>query len=554
MAGGADTPGQESREDVEPKDASSTLISRDAAKEDKESLATKTEVNVLAKGSNPASRPPPVHRPPMDGGARAWLVLTASFLTNGIVFGVMNSYSIIYAVLQERLEADGVSEASSKASLVGSLTIGCTFALSPVAGVLTDRYGIRPTAVFGGCLAAIGMMSSSFLSHSVEALYLTYGVLFGVGSSLAYTPSLAVLPLHFNRRLGLANGIVTAGSSVFTIVLPLVLDWLMVHTGLETTLRALAGLAALIPICATCFKHPRKVPIETGHIKNGAVSADASSASPSGNQVEVIHELKIEKRNVLGINFDIWKRKKYVIWAIAIPSALLGYFVPYVHMVKFVSIRFPEEDGKVLVMCIGLTSGVGRLVFGKIADLPKVNRIMLQQISFLSIGIMTMLIVATKSFELLRVIALVMGLFDGCFISILGPIAFDLCGPAGATQAIGFLLGLCSIPLTAGPPIAGAIFDHTGSYTIPFLLAGIPPIIGALILFLVRFVKTPETDTPLQNGNINTLDNESKGEVLKPDELIDDIGCTYNRKPAHIGSPPDAVELQQLTATTNSNL
>ena len=33
--------------------------------------------------------------------------------------------------------------------------------------------------------------------------------------------------------------------------------------------------------------------------------------------------------------------------------------------------------------------------------------------------------------------------------------AFDICGPSGASQAIGFLLGLCSIPLTVGPPIAG---------------------------------------------------------------------------------------------------
>ena len=33
--------------------------------------------------------------------------------------------------------------------------------------------------------------------------------------------------------------------------------------------------------------------------------------------------------------------------------------------------------------------------------------------------------------------------------------AFDICGPAGASQAIGCLLGLCSIPLTFGPQIAG---------------------------------------------------------------------------------------------------
>jgi len=33
-------------------------------------------------------------------------------------------------------------------------------------------------------------------------------------------------------------------------------------------------------------------------------------------------------------NCDIWTRKKYVIWAVTIPLTLLGYFVPYVHMVS----------------------------------------------------------------------------------------------------------------------------------------------------------------------------------------------------------------------------
>ena len=57
-----------------------------------------------------------------------------------------------------------------------------------------------------------------------------------------------------------------------------------------------------------------------------------------------------------------------------------------------------------------------------------------------------------------------------------GPIAFDLCGPRGAGQAIGalsqnwdslFLLKICSgcllalfsLPMTVGPPIAGLIYD-----------------------------------------------------------------------------------------------
>ena len=65
-------------------------------------------------------------------------------------------------------------------------------------------------------------------------------------------------------------------------------------------------------------------------------------------------------------------------------------------------------------------------------------------------------------YEVLMLLCAIMGLFDGCFVTLIGPIAFDLCGPLGAGQAIGTLLGLFSLPMTAGPPIAGIIFDKVG--------------------------------------------------------------------------------------------
>lgn len=92
------------------------------------------------------------------------------------------------------------------------------------------------------------------------------------------------------------------------------------------------------------------------------------------------------------------------------------------------------------------------------------------------IGLFTMLIVITPTFFLLEGIALLMGIFDGCFISLLGPIAFDLTGHSGAGQAIGFLLGFCSIPLTVGPPIAGnfVIFFNMGVSRGEHSMAAVP--------------------------------------------------------------------------------
>lgn len=52
---------------------------------------------------------------PPDGGGRAYLVMFSAFLCNGILFGIINTYSVIYLSLQRQLKESGVENASSSA-------------------------------------------------------------------------------------------------------------------------------------------------------------------------------------------------------------------------------------------------------------------------------------------------------------------------------------------------------------------------------------------------------------------------------------------------------
>lgn len=52
---------------------------------------------------------------PPDGGLRAWMVMIGSFIINGVLFSVINTYSSIYLELQRRLLESGETGASSKA-------------------------------------------------------------------------------------------------------------------------------------------------------------------------------------------------------------------------------------------------------------------------------------------------------------------------------------------------------------------------------------------------------------------------------------------------------
>ena len=140
--------------------------------------------------------------------------------------------------------------------MIGSLTIGTTFFLSFLVGILSDRIGLRLTSIIGSVLATLGMGLSALLYQHIEVLYLTYGLMFGAGASLVYTPSLTILGHYFKRKLGLVNGLVTAGSSIFTIGLSFMNQHILESQGVSGTSEERRLLMMMIvsfsclPVCS----------------------------------------------------------------------------------------------------------------------------------------------------------------------------------------------------------------------------------------------------------------------------------------------------------------
>lgn len=297
---------------------------------------------------------------------------------------------------------------------MGSLALGATFFLSPVSGILTDKIGLRVTTFIGGVLMTAGMILSSMFYHNIQLLYLTYGVMFGLGAALAYTPTIAIMGHYFKRYLGIASGIATSGSSLFTVILPPVLTWLLNLYGLPGTFLVLGISSAGVIFCSLVYKPLRPPP-----------------PPPKRKPGQSAKSILIMQLKSL-VHVENFKRKRYIIWALSMPIALLGYFVPYVHMPTYVEKIYPDYNKDLPIMCIGMTSGLGRLFFGYIADFKWINRILLQTISFALLGLLMIAIPFVElisipfiePFYVLLAITLGMGIVDGCFITLIGPVAY----------------------------------------------------------------------------------------------------------------------------------
>uniref|UniRef100_A0A8C5MWR0 Monocarboxylate transporter 10 n=1 Tax=Leptobrachium leishanense TaxID=445787 RepID=A0A8C5MWR0_9ANUR len=474
----------------------------------RDSLLGGTPEGVRAPAQTPGDSEEQVRTRVPEGGF-GWVVVLAATWCSGSIFGIQNSFGILYVILQEEMGVTKEQPMDFQTAWVGSLAMGMVFFCSPVVSIFTDRLGCRKTSSGGAALAFIGLLSSSF-TNSLGVRYFTYGILFGCGCSFAFQPSLVILGHYFKKRLGLVNGIVAGGSCVFTMCLPFILKTMGKSIGLAHTFRVLSALMFVQIFLSLTFKPLLHPPTDYKEKEN----------VPGRNKGQqcLVHTQKY-------FNMQVFKKKTYRIWVCGIATTVLGYFVPYVHLMKFAKHRFKDNTEEwVLLVCIGATSGVGRLASGKIGDcIPGLKKVYLQVASFLLLGIVSMMLPLCQVFTSLIVVCLFLGLSDGFLISMMSPIAFELVGPMQASQAIGYVLGLMAIPMTAGPPIAGLLRDYSGSYDLAFYLAGVPPLVGALVLLCVPLIHERERrkELQLEADKEKTQDNVVNGELLPGSPVTD---------------------------------
>lgn len=121
--------------------------------------------------------------------------------------------------------------------------------------ILLPRYA-RWFSTVGLCLMCLSLAMASF-AKSVTHLVLSQGIGFGIGGCIAYSPSIMFMSEWFDKRRGLAFGMVWAGSGISGILFPLVLGRLLGHLGYQTTLRICSALLFVLAAPFLYFHRPR---------------------------------------------------------------------------------------------------------------------------------------------------------------------------------------------------------------------------------------------------------------------------------------------------------
>ncbi|XP_026668305.1 uncharacterized protein LOC108623674 isoform X3 [Ceratina calcarata] len=217
---------------------------------------------------------------PPDGGW-GWVIVAASFMCNLFVDGIIFSFGVF---LNDISEGFGVSKA--RVALVGSLQSGFYLMAGPFVSALANRYGFRLVAILGSVISC-GAFVLSYFSTSIEFLYISYGVLGGIGAGLIYVPAVITTGFYFERWRALATGIAVCGSGIGAFMLAPISDLLIKQFGWRGALLFQAGMLLNCAIFGAMFRPLKptlikmKPNLENGglEVKSNLMATGVSTAS-----------------------------------------------------------------------------------------------------------------------------------------------------------------------------------------------------------------------------------------------------------------------------------
>jgi OFA family oxalate/formate antiporter-like MFS transporter len=119
-------------------------------------------------------------------------------------------------------------------------------------GLWLNRKGPRIVAVIGGALYGLGVFLASF-SHKLWWLYLSYGLIGGIGLGLAYIVPVAVLVKWFPDRRGLITGVAVGGFGAGALITAPLATRLIQSVGVLNTFAYLGIAFLIVTVAAGLF-------------------------------------------------------------------------------------------------------------------------------------------------------------------------------------------------------------------------------------------------------------------------------------------------------------
>ena len=402
---------------------------------------------------------------------KRWLVLLASVIVN-ICIGTGFAWSVYQAgLLNESISIFGTQVTKSELSLAFTIFSGvapiCMIAGEPLQKKLG---GPREVIYAGGIMFGLGLILTGF-TKSLSLLYITYGILGGLGAALAYGITMGNTIKFFPEKRGLVAGITASAYGSGSIIFPPIMKGLISSYGTLSTFIILGIFYMILIFVAGFF-----------------IIAPPKGWIPDGYENKVT-TIKIEDKN--------WKQmlkdyKFYIMFLVFTIFATAGL------MLISQCFQMVESFGKIeiaalIVSVVAIGNTLGRFIWGFISD--KIGRnqaLMLMSAIIFVAGISLYFVIDANIFLLFVILALLIAMCYGGSMGVYPSLTSHRYGLKNNGVNYGIMFIAFALGGFFGPMIANTVFTKTESYASSLLIVGLLGLVSLVLIITLTILDKKE--------------------------------------------------------------
>jgi MFS family permease len=374
-----------------------------------------------------------------DGSKQGWLTVFAGAF--GVAAGVtaLPFYTIGLFFLPLSHAFGWTRTQTSAAVLFNTATSALVV---PLMGKAADRFGARPVALLSLLGFGLAYLGYLLVNAHIWTFYLAGMMVNAAGAGTSAPLWTRGVSSWFDRRRGLAIGLTLLGSGMASVLAPPYVGHMIDLYGWRVGFVALAAIPVLIgaPIV---FLFYREAPVPPP-------GSAGSGPGPAAGGISLGAALRTPR---------FWRMGAGVFLAAATLAAFIVHFVPMA-----TGFGLPRGLAVGLASEIGLAVVLGRLVTGILLDRLPVTVLGGSWFFVCALALLALSLGPPPSLLKLQAVVLIVGLGAGAEIDFFTYSASRYFGMRSYSELCGWLFGFFALGGGLGPVVAGALFDHFGSY------------------------------------------------------------------------------------------
>jgi OFA family oxalate/formate antiporter-like MFS transporter len=324
----------------------------------------------------------------------------------------------------------------------------CIFVLGVSAffgGLWLNRQGPRIVALTGGVLYGVGVFLASFSDNKLWWLYLSYGVIGGIGLGFSYIVPVAVLVKWFPERRGLITGIAVGGFGAGALITAPVATWLIQTVGVLHTFAYLGVAFLIVTVIAGAF------------MQNPPDGWKPAGWQPSASQVSQ----RAKRDYTLGEALGTWQW--WALWLLLFLNTSAGISVISQEAPIFQELaRVSAVVAAGMVGIVSLGNALGRVFWAWVSD--AITRKATFFVMFLLQVVLFWFLPGIASVALLTVVAFLILLCYGGGFGTMPAFAADYFGAKNVGPIYGLMLTAWGFASAFGPLLIANMRQLSGTY------------------------------------------------------------------------------------------